>query len=396
MMEMNHMKYARYIQAGWVMLLATLLLGLVVTPAGAASSTARQVTQGSGNATSVGATIYLTRRTLAPLFQSGIEQQVPGAVSSAINNIVSGLPRQDQGWALQMANTLIQPSATLTSLSTQPGGFVTSLQVSLYPGDPRPINLSMLVSLSVLNSSTVQVSARPLNGGPALVSGPLATFQVPIGQLNSISTTPGCGDSALALKLQFPVALGHAQTQSQGEAQQNTALNAYTSMSTTNQGQSQSNPEMIRSTPSTNTNAYIELPASSLASMGDSVGDLPINSSMTAKNVNIGVQSSNLVINADVYDSFWGKIGRATTTVAPTAAGGSLAVHVLSTTITFLNIFTFPYDSYNAQIQQTLNSKLNHALAGKFTVTQAAIGPNAHVPCAAGDSLVLTGAASLG
>ncbi|TMD77439.1 MAG: hypothetical protein E6I97_09045, partial [Chloroflexi bacterium] len=109
---MNHMKYARFIQAGWVMLLATLLLGLVVTPAGAASSTARQVRQRSGDATSVGATIYLTRGTLAPLFQSRIEQQVPGAVSSAINDIVSGLPRQDQGWALQMANTLIQPSAT--------------------------------------------------------------------------------------------------------------------------------------------------------------------------------------------------------------------------------------------------------------------------------------------
>jgi hypothetical protein len=393
-LKMNHMKYSRFMQAGWVMLLATLLLGLVVTPAGAESSTTRQATQRSGNATSVGATIYITRGTLVPLFQSRIDQQVPGAVNSAINHVVSGLPRQDQGWALQMANTLIQPSATLTSLTTQAGGIVTSLQVSLYPGDPRPINLSMLVSLRVLNSSTVQVSASPLNGGPALVSGPLATFQVPIGQLNSISTTPGCGDAALALKLQFPVALGHAQTQ--GQVRQNTALNAYTSMSTSNQGQSQSNPDMIRNTPSTNANAYIEIPASSLASMGNSVGDLPINSSMTAKNVNIGVQSSNLVINADVYDSFLGKIGTATTTAAPTAAGGSLAVHVLSTTITFLNIFTFPYDSYNAQIQQTLNSKLNRALAGKFTVTRAAIGPNAHVPCAAGDSLVLTGVASLG
>ena len=393
---MNHMKYARFIQAGWVMLLATLLLGLVVTPAGAASSTARQVTQGSGNATSVGATIYLTRGTLAPLFQSRIEQQVPGAVSSAINDIVSGLPRQDQGWALQMANTLIQPSATLTGLTTQPGGLVTSLQVSLYPGDPQPINVSMLVSLSVLNSSTVQVSVRPLNGGPALVSGPLATFRVPMGQLNSINTTPGCGDAALALRLQFPVTLGNAQTQSQRRVQQNTAFSAYTSMSTDNRGQSQSNPGMLRSTPSTNTSAYIELPASSLASMGNSVGDLPITSDMIAKNANIGVQGSNLLISADVYDSFLGKIGTATTTVAPTAAGGSLAVHVLSTTITFLNIFTFPYDSYNAQIQQTLNSKLNRALAGKFTVTQAAIGPNTHVPCAAGDSLVLTGVASLG
>jgi len=108
------------------------------------------------------------------------------------------------------------------------------------------------------------------------------------------------------------------------------------------------------------------------------------------------VQGSNLVINSDIYDSFWGKIGTATTTVAPTAAGGNLAVHVLSTTITILNLFTFPYDSYNQQIQQTLNSKLNGALAGKFTVTRAAIGPNAQLPCAAGNSLVLTGSASLG
>src|SRR5437667_5099112 len=118
----------------------------------------------------------------------------------------------------------------------------------------------MLLRLSVLNSSTVQVSVRPLNGGPALVSGPLATFRVPIGQLNSINTTPGCGDAALALRLQFPVALGNAQMQSQGRVQQNTAFSAYTSTSTDNRGQSQSNPGMLRSTPSTNTNAYIELP----------------------------------------------------------------------------------------------------------------------------------------
>src|SRR2546423_15487395 len=123
--------------------------------------------------------------------------------------------------------------------------------------------------------------------------------------------------------------------------------------------------------------------------MGKSFGDLPITSNMMAKNANIGVQGSNMLISADVYDSFLGKIGTATTTVAPTAAGGSLAVHVLSTTITFLNIFTFSYDSYNAQIQQTLNSKLNRALAGKFTVTQAAIGPKKQLPFGAGGSPAL-------
>ena len=396
---MKRMHYMRSIQVGWIMLLAVLLLGLAATPAGAASSTSRQATRRLDNATSVGATIYITTGSLVPLFQSRIDQQVPVAVSGAINNVVNGLPRQDQGWALQMANTLIQPSATLTSLTTQQNGLATSLRVSLYPGDPQPINASMLVSLSVIDSSTVQVSAKPLNGSPTLVNGPLATFQIPIGQLNTVHTTPVCGDAALAVNLQFPVALGHVQSQlqgSQGQVQHNTALNAYTSMSSSDQRQSQSSPGEISSVPSSSMNSYVELPASSLASIGNSVGDLPISSSMTAKNIQIGVHGSDLVINSDVYDSFWGKIGTATTTVGPTVAGGNLAVHVLSTSITVLNIFTFPYDSYNQQIQQTLNAKLNGALKGKFNVSQAAIGPNAHVPCAASSSLVLTGTTSLG
>ncbi len=377
---MRQSKYRRYVQAGWVMLLSALMLSLVVTPVSATSSRAVHAAQRLDNATPVGASMYITTGTLVPLFQNRIDQHVPGAFNNAINNLVSTLPRQDQGWALQMATTLIQPSATLTGLTTQPGGLVTSLRISLYPGDPQPINSSMLVSFSVLDSSTIQVSAKPINGSPTLVNGPLATFQIPLGQLNSINTTSACGDAALAVKLQFPIALGHAQTQ----VQQNTALNVFAS------------PREVRNTPSTNTNAYVELPASSLASIGESIGDLHINTSTTAKKINISVQGSNLVINSDIYDSFWGKIGTATTTVAPTAAGGNLAVHVLSTTITILNLFTFPYDSYNQQIQQTLNSKLNGALAGKFTVTRAAIGPNAQLPCAAGNSLVLTGSASLG
>jgi len=112
---------------------------------------------------------------------------------------------------------------------------------------------------------------------------------------------------------------------------------------------------------------------------------------MTAKNIRIGVQGSNLVITSDIYDSFFGNIGTAVTTVAPTASNGSLAVHVLNTNLQLFGLFSFPYNSYNAQIEQTLNSKLNGALTGKFTVASAAIGPNAAVPCAAGDSLVLTG-----
>ena len=387
------MKRIRYMQAGWVMLLAVLLLGLVVTPAGARSSTMRHTAQPLNNTTSVNATIYITTGTLEPIFQSRIQQQVPVAVNGAISNIVSKLPQQDHAWATQMANTLIQPSATLTGLTTEQGGLATSLQVTLYPGDPQPINASMLISLSVIGSSTVQVSATPLNGSPALVDGPLTTFQIPIGQLNSINTTPTCGASALAVRLLFPLSLAQGQATTQV---QQTALNSFVSRNAARQPLNQRHPGAVPGSSSTNTNFYVELPASSLASMGDSVGNLPVSNSLTAENIQIGVQGSNLVINSDIYDSFFGKIGTATTTVAPTASGGNLAVYVLSTTLNIFGIFSFPYNSYNQQIEQTLNSKLNGALRGKFYVTHAAIGPNAQLPCAAGDSLVLTGSASLG
>ncbi len=287
-----------------------------------------------------------------------------------------------------MAKTLIQPTATLTSLSTQPGGLAISLRLSLYPGDPQPILANELISLSVIDSSTIQVSAKPLSGSPALVNGPLTTFRISLGQLSSISTTPTCGDASIAVSLQFPVALGQSQANSQ--------VLAATTNSLASISPNQPHLEAAHSNTATGSNSYVELPASSLASMGNSIGGLPINSSMTAKNIAVGIAGSNLLITSDIYDSFWGKIGTAVTTVAPTAAGGNLAVHVLNTNLTILNIFTFPYNSYNQQIEKTLNTKLNGALAGKFYVSQASIGPNAHVPCEANNSLVLTGVANLG
>src|SRR5207248_3336609 len=113
----------------------------------------------------------------------------------------------DQGWAQQMAVTLIQPSATLTGLSIQANGFATSIHVTLYPGDPEPIDSTLLIRMSVLDASTIQVTGIPVNGSPALVNGPLTTFEIPFGQLNSVNTTPGCGDAALGIGSLFPVAL---------------------------------------------------------------------------------------------------------------------------------------------------------------------------------------------
>ncbi len=108
------MKHKKYLQVAWVLLLTT--IALTVTPVSAAQNTATNATYNQ-DTTSINATIYLTTGTLTPIFQDRINQQVPGAVSNAITGIINKLPTADQGWAGQMANTLIQPSATLRSLS---------------------------------------------------------------------------------------------------------------------------------------------------------------------------------------------------------------------------------------------------------------------------------------
>jgi hypothetical protein len=270
-----------------------------------------------------------------------------------------------------MATTLIQPSAALISLYPQQGGLVMRLRLSLYPGDPQAITSNSLIRFGVINSSTVQVSATPINGGPSLVNGPLTTFHMPLGSLNSIYATPGCGSSALALNLQFPVALG--QTFSQAQRLTSNISTIYS-----------------QNLLAGNINSFIEVPATSLSALSSSIGTMPVGNSFTAKNVRIVVEGPNIHILSDIYWSGF-NIGTADTAVSPGAAGGNLVLQVLSTNLSIFNLFTFPLNSYNQQIQQTLNAKLGNAFAGKFYVAQAGIGPNGLLPCAAGNSLVLAG-----
>jgi hypothetical protein len=370
------MKYLQFLRMGWILVLAVLMLGVtIMTPALATNSTAQHTTQTQtarqANSTSLNAIVYLTTGSLASTFQNRIDQQVPNAVNAAIFNMVSTLPAKDRGWATEMATTLIQPSAVLVNLYPQQGGLAMTLRLSLYPGDPKAITSSMLIRFSVLNSSTVQVGATPMNGGPSLFSGPLATFRMPLGSLNSIHATPGCGNAALALNLQFPVALGQSSSQVQ-----HFTSNISTTVS-----------KMLFAG---NINSFIEVPAASLSSLSKSIGSMPAGNSFTAKNVRMVVQGSNIHILSDIY---WSgiNIGTADTSVAPYAAGGNLVLHVLSTNLSIFDLFKFPLNSYNQQIQQTLNSKLGNAFAGKFYVAQAGIGPNGLLPCAASDSLVLAG-----
>jgi hypothetical protein len=390
------MRHIRYIQAGWVLLLAVLVLGVsIITPAAASNKTIQHpahTAQGVA-ATSINANFYVMTKSLQPLFQSNINSQVPTSVNGAISGMISKLPKQDQSWAYLMATTIIQPSATLVSLVPQKGGLAMTLRLSLYPGDPRPITSSMLISFKVLNSTTAQVSAAPLNGSPALMTGRLSTFKIPFGSLDSIAATPGCGASALAFQLQFPVAQGQGQSSSQvQQASANTSGNLLTSM----YSHGALNPStQSKELDPTGANSFVEIPASSLAAMGNTVGSIAVGSGLTAQNIRIGVQGSDIALTSDIIWSGL-NIGTAVTTMTPSASGGKLVVHVVNTALNLFGFISFPVNSYNAQTEQTLNSKLGSAFTNIFYVDSAAIGPNSQLTCAAQNSLVMSGSATLG
>jgi hypothetical protein len=358
---------------GWLLALTLLLLSLLPAPVSAARLPGANHAQGA--ATTVNLNIYLQSATLRSLFQSQINQRTPALFNDALAQTISRLPRQDQEWARQMASALIQPSVLLTGLQVQSGGLATSLRISLYNGDPLPINASLLLKFSALNSATLQVSAAPLSGSPTLVSGPLATLQVPFGSLNRVKTTPGCGSAALLMGLRYPLNLNLGSTQ-----MPSSTLSTSTGASS---GQQQPAAGTIAAT--------VELPAASLAALGNSVGTVQVNSAISAQNISIGVQGGDLTITSDLYLGTSLPIGSATTVLQPAASNGSLAVHVLSTSVSLFELITFPYNSYNQRIEQMLNTKLNGALGGKFYITQASVGPSSAIPCVAADSLLLSG-----
>ena len=382
------MKKLRFIRAGWALLLAALVLGVsFLTPALASTHVARHSNAKAAAAgMSIGATVYLTMSTLQPMFQSSLSQQVPNDLNTAIDALVNKLPAQDRAWTREMAVTLIQPSATLQNLVTQQNGMATYIRIALYQGDPKPIDVSLLISFSVLDSSTIQVSASPLNNGPAIARGPQSTFHIPIGTLNGVNTTPNCGASALSLHLQVPVSLG--STASISTQSQSPLANV--------SGHGNPMAVMLNSKQrSSGVNTFIEVPAASISALSGTLGNLPVDSNFTAENIRLSVQGGAIHILSDIY---WAgiNVGTADTAASPAASGGNLVMHVTSTNFSLFGLFNFPMNNYNQQIEQTLGSELSPALAGKFTVTDAAIGPNSQLPCALSDSLVLTGSSSIG
>ncbi len=368
------MRIKHHFRIGGAILTVLALCALLYTPAQAASSGSR-FNGRTASATSVNANIYLTGQMLQPLFQGDLNQQMPSAVANAIASMVGQLPKADQAWGAQMADALLQPSATVVSLKPESGGLLTTLRVNLYSGDPKPTTSSLLIGFKVINATTVQISAL---GNSGLVSGPLLTFHVPIGTLNSVAATPNCGDSDLNINLKFPVTLGNAiQASTQG------------SSATTPLSYEQA------AAPASAPGAYVEVPASSLAQLGGTVGNISVTSTITAKSVQVYTQGNDLVTKSRIY---WEGIyiGTAVSTMAPGASGGNLVVNVLETDMEYFDgLISFPVNKYNSEIQQIINAKFNGALTNRFVITQASIGFNSHLPCASSSSLVLGGTINL-
>jgi hypothetical protein len=408
---MKRRDYTRYIKFGWVLILLLLLVGIFVTP-GSSVNASKFAMQNKKDVVGLNAKVYLTQSTLKPLFQDRINQQVPGAVDAAINGMVNKLPGANQVWAGQMARALLAPSANLTQLTPQQDGLNAAVRLSLYPNDPKPIDMHMLVKFSVLNASTVQVSAQALNGSPALVNGPLTTIKVPVGQLSAINATPNCGDANLAIGLQVPVDLAQSNAQPQPNPQDNAQADSQASyVQPPVRNSMASAPFLKHATMSpladfsarkslkqdSAVNSYIEIPADSLSTLGNNVGTIQLNRSLSAQNIQLNVQDSQMVVTADIMGSFLGapvRLAKATTNIVPAAQNGKLVLNVQDTQVT-VAIVTFSQNSYNNQIQQLLNDKLSNALGGNFNVTSVSLGGNSPVSCAAGDSLMLTGTTNL-
>ena len=209
------MKRILYRQGHWVLpLLLLLLLCLITVPARAADQTRQQ--QRVTN-TSLNANIYLPTEGLKAVFQDKINQQTGNLSNDMMSKMLSNLPSADQGWAKDIATALLQPSATLQQLTPQKDGLAATVNLSLFAGDPKPINTTMLITFSVRDASTIQVSAQPLSGKSSMPHGPLTTFPIPIGTLNSVHTTANCGNAALDANIQLPVTLDTSLTNNQSQ-----------------------------------------------------------------------------------------------------------------------------------------------------------------------------------
>lgn len=377
------MKRERSRKGRWLPLLLMLLLGLLAMPVGEGLASPRATTT-----TPLNTIVYLTEETLQPLFQEQINSKVPLAADQSITDMLANVPEQSKGWSSQMANALIQPAATITDMTTQQDGIATTVQVSLYPGDPFPVESRMLITFSKLDDSTIQVSSEPISGA-TLISGPLTTMKVPMGKLQDVYSTPDCGKCALALELQIDVELDDSAPPA---ASSNSAQLARQSFSTGNYADPiEASIYSQLSAQASTVDVYVEVSQASLDKLASGIDRLPVSQTMKAQNLRIKIQNGQLVLTADLSPWDTGiALASTTTYIKPATTNGIFHFQVERTDISVAFI-TFDGSSYNQQIETLLNTNLLGALGTDFTVTDGKLNDTTLVPCASQPALILTG-----
>ena len=134
-----------YLRQRWLNILLMILIILFVTFANVSA----EIPKSPASAITLDGTVYLPTATLKPILQSHVDQQLQS----------------------KKLDFFIHPS--VTELTPQNDGLAVTLSQSLFPpGGPPPVELKMLLQFSVLNPSTIQVSAQPTQGPLALFKGP--------------------------------------------------------------------------------------------------------------------------------------------------------------------------------------------------------------------------------
>lgn len=354
------MKHKKIIQLGITSLFTLLLLVTLALPVHAASSKKAVIRYPKDDPNAVN--IYLPIPAMQQQFQQSIQQQLPDQFNQSIMDQTKSLDPGTRTLANQLIGEVFQPSATLTQLTPEQGGLVSTINIGLFPDDPNPLSFSMLLAFNKINSHAAEVDASAVPGQPAPpTTGPQSNFDVGgFGTLNSIVPTPGCGNSALEMNI----------SPSQTPPPQNG-------------GQGAGFP------------LFIEVPAAAFQAGAAGAGNMQIGAGFSAQNIQISLQGQGMVVSTQI--AFEGtQVGSTMTTVQLSAANGTLVGTVTNTKVNIGGLFSLPIDAFNQTIQQQINQELGGMIGNMLNVTSVNFGPTADVPCATPGNMLLGGTAAGG
>lgn len=353
------MKQRKIIRLASMFLVPLLLLVAFTLPVHAASSKRAIVRHPNDDANTVN--VYLPIGAMQQQFQQGISQTLPDQFNQSLEQQTKSLPSDIRPLVTQLVGELLQPSATLSQLTPQQEGLVASIKISLFPHDPHPSGFSMLLVFNKINSTSAEVDVKAVPGQPAPPAmGNLDTFNVSLGQLNSIGPTPGCGVSALKMNITTPQ--GQQSTSSQGGG----------------------GPGGFP--------LFIEVPAAAFQQGAAAAGDMQLAAGFSVQNIQISLQGNGMLVTTQIAFAGLG-VGSTTTAIQLSAANGKLVGTVTSTQVNVVGL-SFPLDNFDQDIQQMINQELGTMMGNMLYVTSVNFGPTAAIPCSKPGNMLLGGFAA--